>query len=66
MVINCDLFLSQPTNSDIIQLKNDGCVILDQHDDRLARTLLPLVTAIECILTLLAVGEAIITADQIV
>ena len=58
------ILFSQPLHSDLIQLKDDIRVVLDQRKDSLTRTQPPIVTGVIGILHLFALGETLEAADH--
>jgi len=52
----------QPLQGSIIQLHHNFSVIFDQGEDRLARTLPPLVTAVKGILAFFALSKTVVAA----
>lgn len=50
----------------LIQLEHDLGVVLDQRKDGCARTLSPFITAVKGVFALLAMGEAVVAAYEIV
>ena len=66
LVKNCRTLFSQPLQRGLIQLDHNFCVVFNASDDRLARTLPPLITAIKGILALIALGKAVEAAYKVV
>src|SRR5688572_10841182 len=60
------ILLPQPLHSDIIHLKDNICVILDQGKDAFTRTLPPVVAGVIGILHLFTLGGTIIAANHII